>query len=461
MRNWIIGLIVTSVVLLTGLLWGLYRMRIDWLQAIMLVFTYYGMLLILVAAITRPKKFLINKDYDPFVSIIIPARNEEFVIANTVRSLLQLDYRKDGKPNFEILVMDDNSSDNTLAIAQSLEEEFPGVVRAIHRGPEVAGKGKSMVLNDGMQKSRGDVIAVFDADTNISPDFFKNSIPMLFDPQVGGLQGRVRLYNRHKNLLTALQEDEFAVISHLYQLGKELVGGLTALGGNGQLVKRKALDDVDGWNWLSPTEDLDLTFRLLFKGWHVRYAPDAVLWQEGVEGVHPFIRQRVRWAEGFLKCIFDYTIPLIFSRASMMKKIDGVMTMVRVLIPFYVWIGYIFLGVTLVKGVEFTSGVSPTLMAISSWAFFGALTVAMFRTLHPNIFIAFFRVIQYSFYNLFWVLAVPVGFINCIRHINDIYWDKTTHTGGSTKKIKSPIKIAKPPEEFTETPALTVAEVAD
>ena len=65
---------------------------------------------------------------------------------------------------------------------------------------------------------------------NISPDFFKNSIPMLYDPQVGGLQGRVRLYNRNKNLLTALQEDEFAVISHLYQLGKELVGGLTALG---------------------------------------------------------------------------------------------------------------------------------------------------------------------------------------------------------------------------------------
>ncbi|MCD4785503.1 MAG: glycosyltransferase family 2 protein [Candidatus Eremiobacteraeota bacterium] len=457
MRNWIIGLIVTSVVLLAGLVWGLYNMRIDWLQAIMLIFTYYGMLLILVAAVTRPKKFLINKDYSPFISIVIPARNEAYVIANTVRSILKLDYKKDDKLNFEILVMDDNSSDDTFEIAQELEIEFPGVVRAVHRGPEIAGKGKSMVLNDGMKRAKGDIIAVFDADTNVAPNFFKNAIPLLYDPQVGGLQGRVRLYNRHKNLLTALQEDEFAVVSHLYQLGKELVGGLTALGGNGQLVKRKALDDVDGWNWLSPTEDLDLTFRLLFKGWHVRYAPDAVLKQEGVEGIHAFIRQRVRWAEGFLKCIFDYTIPLIFSRASIMKKLDGTMTMIRVLIPFFVWIGYIFIGVALVKGVEFSSGVSPTLMIISSWAFFGALTVAMFRTIYPNVFTALFRVIRYSFYNLFWVIAVPIGFVNCIRHINDIYWDKTTHTGGSPKRTKP----SRPPEEFTDSPALTVAEAAD
>ncbi len=434
MKNWIIGIIITATVLVIGLAWGLYTMNIDWLQAIMLVFTYYGMLLIFIAAVAKPRKFMVDPDYTPFVSIIIPARNEEFVIENTVRSLLNLNYRKDGKANFEILVMDDNSSDRTYEIAMALENEFPNTVRAIHRTPERAGKGKSLVLNEGMELSRGDVIAVFDADTNVCPDFLNNSIHLLADPKVGGLQGRVRLYNKDANLLTSLQEDEFAVISHLYQLGKELIDGVTALGGNGQLVKKAALAEVDGWNWLSPTEDLDLTFRLILKDWHIRYAPDAVLWQEGVERVYPFMRQRIRWAEGFLKCIFDYTIPLIFSKASFMKKFDGVMTMVRVLIPLYMWIGYILVGMTIVKGLEITTGVSPLLMAVSSWGFIGAMTVGMARTIHPNIFVAIFRVICYSVYSMCWIIAVPVGFINCIRNINDISWDKTCHLGDSDKK---------------------------
>jgi 1,2-diacylglycerol 3-beta-glucosyltransferase len=434
MKNWIIGIIVTATVLVIGLAWGLYTMNIDWLQAIMLVFTYYGMLLIFIAAVAKPRKFQVDPNYTPFVSIIIPARNEEFVIENTVRSLLNLDYKKDGKANFEILVMDDNSSDRTLEIAQALEKEFPGAVRAIHRTPERAGKGKSLVLNEGWSISKGEIIAVFDADTNVCPDFLNNSIHLLADPKVGGLQGRVRLYNKDTNILTSLQEDEFAVISHLYQLGKELIDGVTALGGNGQLVKKQALIDVDGWNWLSPTEDLDLTFKLILKDWHVRYAPNSVLWQEGVERVYPFMRQRIRWAEGFLKCIYDYTIPLIFSKASFMKKLDGVMTMVRVLIPLYMWIGYILVGMTIVKGLEITSGVSPLLMAVSSWGFIGAMTVGMVRTIHPNIFVAITRVFWYSIYSMCWIIAVPVGFINCIRNINDISWDKTSHLGDSEKK---------------------------
>lgn len=452
MKNWIIGLIITFTALAAGLFWGIYQMRIDWLQAIMLVFTYYGMMVIFAAATAKPKKVEKNNDYKPFISIIIPARNEEFVIENTVRSLLNLNYfDSKGKRNFEILVMDDNSADKTLEIAKKLEKEFPNEVIAVHRGPEAAGKGKSMVLNDGVKNSKGEVIAVFDADTSVSPNFFKNSIYLLADPKVGGLQGRVRLYNKDCNFLTKLQEDEFAVVSHLYQIGKELIGGLTALGGNGQLAKREALDTVGGWNWLSPTEDLDLTFRLLFKGWQVRYAPNAVLWQEGVEGFYPLLRQRIRWAEGFLKCIFDYTVPLIFCKSPFMKKFDGLMTMARVLIPFYVWIGYIFIAYTIIERVHFTSGINPIFMGVSSWAFLGAMTMAMFKTIHPNIFKAFWRVLQYSVYSLFWVLAVPVGYINCIRNINDIRWDKTTHNGGDEMFTPPPAVARK--AEYTEAAA--------
>jgi len=336
-------------------------------------------------------------------------------------------------------VMDDNSSDETLRVARALLGEFDNL-QVVHRGPDVAGKGKSDVLNNGMKVARGELIGVFDADTDVSPDFLKKSIPLLADPGVGGVQGRVRLYNRRKNILTMLQEDEFAIICHLYQLGKEMVGGLTALGGNGQFVKREALKDVGGWNYMSPTEDLDLTFRLLFAGWRVRYAPEAVLWQEGVETPVAFVRQRVRWAEGFLKCIFDYLVPLIIGPYPATVKIDGAMTMLRILVPFYVWIGYLYIIVSMVRGIEFYTGISPIFMAASSWSFFAVMIIAMNRILYPGIAMSVNRAFQYLIYGSFWIIAVPVGFVNCIRNINDIYWDKTIHTGSTDEDTTHQVK---------------------
>jgi cellulose synthase/poly-beta-1,6-N-acetylglucosamine synthase-like glycosyltransferase len=311
-------------------------------------------------------------------------------------------------------------------------------LRVIHRGPDRAGKGKSDVLNHGMELARGEVIGVFDADTEVDPGFIEKSIYYLSDPKVAGVQGKVRMYNKNKNLLTALQDDEFAIVSHLYQMGKEAIGGITALGGNGQFVKREALESVEGWNYMSPTEDLDLTFRLMFKGWDVRYSPQAVLWQEGVEKVYPFIRQRVRWAEGFLKCIFDYLIPLVLGKHDFIKKLDGIMTMGRILIPFYIWIIYLYIMISLIFEMEFVTGISTFCITVSTWSFLGALLIGMKRVMYPNLWIAVFRTVQYALYGTFWAIAIPLGFINCIKHINDIKWDKTSHLGssGNTKPRK-------------------------
>ena len=231
-----------------------------------------------------------------------------------------------------------------------------------------------------------------------------------------------------------LQEDEFAVVVHLYQIGKEYIGGITALGGNGQIVKREAVESVGGWNYYSPTEDLDLTFRLLFKGWDIRYAPDAVIWQEGVEKPYAFLRQRVRWAEGFLKCIFDYSVPLIFGKSTKIKKIDGIMTMGRVFIPVYIWISYIFAFFATSQGLSFTTSTSQALMGFSAWIFTTALLVGMWKVLYPNPFMALLRVFMYSFYGSLWVLVIPLGFINCFRRIDDICWDKTIHSGSTTEE---------------------------
>jgi 1,2-diacylglycerol 3-beta-glucosyltransferase len=435
MKNWVTGIAVVLLIMLSGLFFGLYYMRIDWLQFIMVLFIIYGAFMLSIDPDVKNNKPDEDKSYRPFISIIVPARNEEYVIAKTIKSLMNLDYKNDNKPNFEVIVMDDNSSDKTFEEATSLMDSFPNL-RVIHRDASIAGRGKSDVLNHGLRLAKGEVIGVFDADTEVEPDFIEKSIHLLAQPDTGGVQGRVRMYNRDKNILTSLQDDEFAVVSHLYQQGKDYIGGVTALGGNGQFVKREALDAVDGWNYMSPTEDLDLTFKLLFKGWNVRYAPQSVLWQEGVEKFYPFIRQRIRWAEGFLKCIFDYLPLLLSGKHSLIKKIDGVMTMGRILIPFYVWIIYICALTSVVSGVTISYKAASILVALSSWLFFGSLISGMRKVMYPDFLTAVYKTVRYAFYGIFWAIAIPLGFINCAKHINDIKWDKTMHIGESVGNNK-------------------------
>ena len=112
---------------------------------------------------------IINESYKPFVSIMVPAHNEEYVIANTVENILKLDY-----PNFEIIVIDDRSTDNTANVVRELELKHEKVVAFIRSND--AFPGKSAVLNDAMEFAKGDAILVFDADATVEPDFLNKLI---------------------------------------------------------------------------------------------------------------------------------------------------------------------------------------------------------------------------------------------------------------------------------------------
>lgn len=109
---------------------------------------------------------IINTEYLPFVTIMIPGHNEESVITNTVENILALDYE-----NFEIIVIDDRSTDNTPFVITELDKKYEKVKALIR--PKDAFPGKSAVLNDALIHAKGDAILVFDADATVEPDFLK------------------------------------------------------------------------------------------------------------------------------------------------------------------------------------------------------------------------------------------------------------------------------------------------
>ena len=244
----------------------------------------------------QPK--VINEDYKPFVSILIPAHNEESVITHTVENILNIDYE-----NFEIIVIDDRSSDRTPLVIKQLEEKYEKVSAFIR--PHDAYPGKSAVLNDAMKLTKGEAILVFDADATVEPDFLKRMLVELEPADVGAVQARKVIRNKDVNLLTRCQNNEYTFDCNL-QTGRDSVKGAVELRGNGELIKRVALEDIEGWNNDTITDDLDMSTRLHIKGWDVRFCLDAVVYEEGIVYLVPLFRQRRRWLEGSIRRYLEY-----------------------------------------------------------------------------------------------------------------------------------------------------------
>jgi len=268
-----------------------------------------------------------NETYKPFVSIMIPAHNEECVIATTVKTVLNLDY-----PNFEIIAIDDRSSDNTASVIKDLEKEYPNKVKAFIR-PKDAFPGKSAVLNDALALAKGEAILVFDADATMDANFLTNLVYELEPKDVGAVQARKIVRNKDINLLTKCQNNEMTMDTH-FQIGRDSVKGAVELRGNGELIKREALEDIGGWNNYTITDDLDMSTRLHIKGWDVRFCADTAVYEEGIMYLFPLFKQRRRWLEGTIRRYLEYFWEILTSKKmSMRVRLDMIAYISEFIMP--------------------------------------------------------------------------------------------------------------------------------
>ncbi len=247
-----------------------------------------------------------NYNYTPYVSILIPAHNEEDVIEKTIENISKIEY-----PKYEIIVIDDRSDDKTAQVLESICEKYKNL-KYFSRTKE-AFPGKSAVLNDAMKIAKGDAILVFDADARVKPNFLRELIPALEPEQVGAVQARKVIINREQNFLTRCQDNEMAIDTH-FQVGRDAVKGAVELRGNGELIKRTALEDVQGWNIYTITDDLDLSTRMQIKGWDVRFCPEVCVYEEGVPSYIPLVKQRRRWIEGSIRRYLEHFSDVLTSK---------------------------------------------------------------------------------------------------------------------------------------------------
>ena len=366
---------------------------------------------------------IVNPDYKPFVSVLIPAHNEESVITNTIENILAMNYE-----NFEVIVIDDRSTDNTASIIKDIEQRYEKVTALIRSAD--AFPGKSAVLNDAFKLAKGEAILVFDADATVDPDFLSIMIPHLEPKDVGAVQARKVIRNKNQNLLTRCQNNEYTMDAH-FQVSRDSVKGAVELRGNGELIKRQALESIDGWNNYTIVDDLDMSTRLHIKGWDIRFCLDAVVYEEGIAYIKPLFRQRRRWLEGTIRRYLEYSGAALCSKdMSPVAKIDMVAYISEFIMPMWFLIEILIRGskVVLKDASPHTLYSSIFIGCIIGFGFFLAARYALRRYDFMPRLDATFEALETSIY--LFIIWFPLVLFICFKILfmkKDMNWGKTAH----------------------------------
>lgn len=230
----------------------------------------------------------------PPVSIIVPAYNEGSVIERALTSLMKLEY-----PEYEVLVVDDGSTDDTLRIASEWEgQRGAGEFRVVTK----PNGGKASTLNAGIAMSKHPLVVCMDADSYVEPRTLLEAARHFADPAVGAVAGNVKVENRGK-LIAKLQALEYIEGLNMPRRAQGFVSAVNIVPGPVGMFRREALEEIGGYDTDTFAEDADLTLKMMSAGWRVEYEDQAIAWSEAPDSWMDLAQQRYRWTRGILQAI--------------------------------------------------------------------------------------------------------------------------------------------------------------
>lgn len=256
----------------------------------------------------------------PYISILVPAHNEAKVIVKTVESLMDLNY-----PNnkYEIIVINDNSSDNSRELLKDMQIRYTGrALKVINTDKVTGGKGKSNALNIGYKQSAGDYIVVYDADNTPERDALRYLVAEIEnDKELAVVIGKFRTRNRDVNLLTRFINIETLSFQWMAQAGRWQLFNLCTIPGTNFIIRRDVIDKIGGWDINAVAEDTELSFRIYAMGYKIKFMPLSVTWEQEPQTLKVWFKQRVRWVKGNIYVLIKH-LPSLFSAKSHRIKFD-------------------------------------------------------------------------------------------------------------------------------------------
>ena len=235
-------------------------------------------------------------DY-PHVSVLIPCFNEGINAYESIGALLNLNY-----PNYDIIAINDGSSDNTAAIIDDMAAKHPKV-KAVQLA---SNQGKAMALTVGAMMSSSEYLVCIDGDSVLD----RNCIlwmmrHFLSGSRVGAVTGNPRIRNR-STLLGKLQVGEFSAVIGLIKRAQRVYGRVFTVSGVVAAFRKSALHQVGYWSTNMVTEDIDISWKLQTQYYDVRYEPNALCWILMPETLRGLWKQRTRWAQGGAEVLLKF-----------------------------------------------------------------------------------------------------------------------------------------------------------
>jgi len=237
-----------------------------------------------------PQKF-------PSITFLIPAYNEEDSIKETLKSLLEVNYPKEKK---QIIVINDGSIDNTKQIVQKFVKKY-SFIKLINK----SNSGKANSLNYALKKVKTELIAVTDADSYPSKDSLMKMVGFFEqDKKIAAVTSRVLVKNK-KRFLEKFQDFDYVVIAWTRKL-LDYVDSVYVTNGPLSIYRMSAVKEIGGFDPKNLTEDIEITWHLLSKGYKTKMAYSALVYTTVPQKLRDWINQRIRWNLGGLQTINKY-----------------------------------------------------------------------------------------------------------------------------------------------------------
>ena len=235
----------------------------------------------------------------PVVTTQLPIFNERNVVERLIEAAAGMRYPAG---RHEIQVLDDSTDETRQLVARKVAQLRARGVEIVHLTRSNRQGFKAGALREGLNRCRGELTAIFDADFLPPPDFLLRAVPFFVeDPLVGMVQARWGHLNRRQSLLTRLQA--VGVNGHfmIEQSARSGAGLFLNFNGTAGVFRKSAI--LGGGNWQSDTltEDMDLSYRIQLAGWTCRFLVDLVAPAEIPADINAFKNQQFRWAKGSIQ----------------------------------------------------------------------------------------------------------------------------------------------------------------
>jgi cellulose synthase/poly-beta-1,6-N-acetylglucosamine synthase-like glycosyltransferase len=321
-----------------------------------LTISFWSTMLFVPMAVISKYREDIQKDvkHYPKVSIIIPAYNEEKVLAHTIEGLLETKYH-----NKEIICVDDGSTDRTLSIAM----QYKNQISVLHK----ENGGKATALNYGIVYAKGDIVVIVDADTIIGRNSLKEIVKGFeVNEHVAAVAGNIKVRNR-VNWITKCQALEYITGIQIIRRAFDVFGSITIVPGALGAFKKSFLIEAGAYGKDTIVEDFDQTIKLLKAGLITQGSSKATAYTEAPNTLKDFVAQRKRWYRGNIQVLKRHSDALTNPRFGYLQRLS---------------LPYLFLGMVVTPIIGFIAAANAILGIIMGDGLYILEISAIFIVVH-------------------------------------------------------------------------------